>query len=201
MKNGILIWNVILTLVAGYLLISKFSGQSKGGVKGKAVKDSLNAGGQFRMAYFEMDSVAANFDLVKEVKAELAKKENDINSELDRRTKDFQQRYSVLQNKAQAGNMSQAELDAATAEIKKLDDDIKTRRQQLDQEYNQLMASRQNDIKTKIENYLREYNKTKNFSYIISYEQGLFYFKDTAFNITADVIKGLNSFYKPAKAN
>lgn len=199
MKNGILIWNVVLTLVAGYLLISKFSGHSAGGSKGKAIKDSLGAQGPFRMAYFEMDSVAANFELVKEVKAELAKKENDINAELDRRTKDFQQRYSVLQNKAQAGNMSQAELDAASAEIKKIDDDIKARRQQLDQEYNQLMASRQNDIKTKIENYLREYNKTKNFSYIISYEQGLFYFKDTAFNITADVIKGLNSFYKPVK--
>lgn len=196
-----LIWNVLLTLVAGYLLISRFSGSGNNRTGGKPASDTLKTSNQFRMAYFEMDSVAANFELVKEVKTELAKKENDINAEIERRTKDFQQRYSVLQNKANGGNMTQAELEAASAEIKKLDDDIKARRQQLDQEYNQLMASRQNDVKNKIEDFLKEYNKTKNFSYIISYEQGLFYFKDTAYNITADVIKGLNQRYKPVKPN
>ena len=85
--------------------------------------------------------------------------------------------------------------------MKKLDDDIKNRRQQLDQEYNELMVRKQNDIKNKIEGFLKEYNKTKNFSYIISYEQGLFYFKDTAFNITTDVIRGLNQYYKSGKIN
>ncbi|MEI9908824.1 MAG: OmpH family outer membrane protein [Bacteroidota bacterium] len=54
-------------------------------------------------------------------------------------------------------------------------------------------------LKTKIEEFLKEYNKTKNYSYIIVYEQGLFYYKDTAYNITADVIKGLNEMYKSKK--
>lgn len=201
MKNGLIIWNVLLSLVVAYLLFSKFSPTAKSSSKKEITGDSLKGDYQFRMAYFEMDSVAANFDLVKEVKAELAKKENDITSEMDRRTNDFKQRYNILQNKAQSGNMSQAELDAASAEVKKLDDDIKNRRQQLDQEYNELMVRKQNDIKNKIEGFLKEYNKTKNFSYIISYEQGLFYFKDTAFNITTDVIRGLNQYYKSGKIN
>jgi outer membrane protein len=201
MQRNLLIWNAVLTLVAGYLLVKQLqpAGKPKGGKS--PVGDTLTSRGQFKMAYFEMDSVAANFDLVKDVKAELAKKENEMNTEVDKLTRNFQQRYSDLQVKAQGGKMNQAEIETASLELKKMDEDIKARKQQLDQEYNDLMVRRQNDIKIKIEAFLKEYNKTKNYSYIISYEQGLFYFRDTAYNITADVVKGLNNKYKPEKKN
>lgn len=199
MKNGMLIWNVILSLVVAVLLFLHFG--SSGQRSGSKIpdNDSLKGSGQFRMAYFEMDSVASNFDLVKEVKTELAKKEEDINREMDGLARSFQQKYKYYQDQAQAGSLTQAQVDAASAEMKKLDDDMKARKQQLDQEYNDLMVRKQNEIKTKIETFLKEYNKTRNYSYIISYEQGLFYFKDTAYNITADVIKGLNQQHKPLK--
>lgn len=197
MKNGMLIWNVLLSLVAGFLLFKQFGSGGKAAVSsGKKGTDSASNNGQFKMAYFEMDSVAASFELVKEVKTELAKKENAINSEVERLTRTFQQRYGEIQNKANAGTMSQAEVDNATAELKKMDEDLKVRKSQLDQEYNDLMVRRQTEIKNRIEEFLKDYNKTKNYSYIISYEQGLFYFRDSAYNITADVVKGLNQFYK-----
>ncbi|MEI2739541.1 MAG: hypothetical protein V9F01_12260 [Chitinophagaceae bacterium] len=72
MKNGMLIWNVILSLATGFLLIMQF-GSKKGGASGSARYggDSSAVSKQFRIAYFEMDSVAANFDMVKELKTEL----------------------------------------------------------------------------------------------------------------------------------
>ncbi|HUR65055.1 MAG TPA: OmpH family outer membrane protein [Chitinophagaceae bacterium] len=196
MKNGMLIWNVILSLLVGVLLIMQFSSKTKKSKVAISSNDSLVNTGQFRMAYFEMDSVAANFELVKEVKTELAKKEDDINREMENLARNYQQKYKYYQDQAQAGSLTQAQLDAAGVEMKKLDDGMKTRKGQLDQEYNDLMVRRQNDIKTKIETFLKEYNKAKNYSYIISYEQGLFYLKDTAYNITPDVVKGLNQLYK-----
>ena len=198
MKNGLFIWNVVLSLVAGYLLIIHFSSK-KGNTKEDKVSSTDNTPGsnQFRMAYFEMDSVAANFDLVKELRAELAKKEEEINSEIDRLSKNMQQRYNYYQNQAQAGSLSQAQSETASQELKSLDDQIKNRKQQLDTEFNELTMRRQNDIKSKIEEFLKKYNETKKYSYIVSYEQGLFYLKDTAYNITPDVVKGLNELYKP----
>ena len=197
MKNGMMIWNVLLSLVAGFLLFKQLGPSGKGsGLSKKSASDTMGNASGFRMAYFEMDSVAASFDLVKEVKTELAKKENAINAEVEKMTRTFQQRYGELQNKAQAGTMNQGEVDAASLELKKMDDDIKVRKSQLDQEYSDLMVRRQTEIKNKIEDFLKDYNKTRNYSYIISYEQGLFYFRDSAFNITADVVKGLNQFYK-----
>ena len=97
MKNGLLIWNVILTLVAGYLLIAHFSGKKANGSSAKTVGgDSAVAPGNFKMAYFEMDSVEAHFSLVIDVKAELSKKEVAINAEVDRLAKNLQEKYKIL---------------------------------------------------------------------------------------------------------
>ncbi len=200
MKNGLLIWNVVLSLVAGFLLIMHFSSKKNNTSSSKKIMgDSTNAGQQFRMAYFEMDSVAANFDLVKNLRTEMSKKEEAINTEMTNLTKAIQQKYTYYQNLAQAGNLSESQSDVASKEMKVMDDEMKNRKQQLDQEYNNFVMTKQNEIKTKIEDFLREYNKTKSYSYIVSYEQGLFYFRDTAYNITTDVVRGLNQKYQLIK--
>lgn len=199
MKNGLLIWNVILTLVAGYLLISHFGSGKKGNGTGKLAntKDSVTT--NFKLAYFEMDSVANNFELVKDVKAELSRKETAITSEIERRARALQDRYTYFQNKEESGSLSQAERDSAAVELKKMDDDIKMRKQELDQEYFELKTRKENEVKKSIESFIKDYNKDKKFSYIMSYEPGIFFYKDTTMNITADVIKGLNQAFPPAK--
>lgn len=200
MKNGLLIWNVLLTVIAGYLLFNQFSSKKKSdGVVKNTAKDSLSAHLPFRIAYFEMDSIENNFQVVKNVKAEITKKEDEINGVLNSLAKNLQQRYTYFQTKAQSGSMSEAEKEAASQELKSMDDEMKNKKQSLDQEYNEFVTRKMKDVKTSIEDFLKEYNKTRNFSYIIAYEQGLFYYKDSAFNITDDVVKGLNEFYKNKK--
>ncbi len=95
MKNGLIIWNVLLSLVAGFLLITHFSsGKGNKANSGKTGSDTTRSNGQFKIAYFEMDSVAANFDMVKEVKDELSRKEQSIAEEVDRLTKNLQQKFN-----------------------------------------------------------------------------------------------------------
>jgi outer membrane protein len=200
MKNGLLVWNVLLTLIAGYLLIAHFRGSKNVTSTIRSGKtDTTNNSSSFRIAYFEMDSVEANFSVVKEVKAELSRRESTINVELDRMGKNLQQRYNYFQNQAQSGALSQSQSDAASQELKTLDEDMKNRKLVLDQEYSDYVTRSMRDVKTKIEEFLKEYNKTRGYSYIVSYEQGLFYYKDSTYNITSDVIKGLNEMYKAKK--
>lgn len=200
MKNGLLIWNVVLTIVAGYLLVMHFNSKKNVAVPSNAMStDSTGGHKDFRIAYFEMDSVEANFEMVKQVMAELNAKESAMNDEIEKLGKEIQQKYNYYQNKAQAGNLSQAESEAASQEMKSLDDKMRARKQQLDEDYLYLKNKRQNEIKSQIENFLKEYNKAGKYSYIISYEKGLFYYGDSTYNITPDVVKGLNEFYKPGK--
>ena len=197
MKNGLLIWNVLLTIALAVLFVLYFNAKknSVSGAKNTA-SDTTGISKDFRIAYFEMDSVAENFQLVKEVKADLNKREAAINNEMERLGKEFQQKYNYYQKQAEAGGMDQAKSEAASEEMKRLDEKMRNRKQELDRDYNEYTAKKQNEIKTRIEAYMKEYNKAHNFTYIISYEPGLFYYRDTAYNITNNVAKGLNDFYK-----
>lgn len=200
MKNGLLIWNVILTLAAGYLLISHFSGGKSNDPKtGSSVADTLKHNTNFRIAFFEMDSVEANFGMVKQVKSELSAKEQAINDEMDRMGKEIQQRYAYYQNKQASGNLSDEEKETANIEISTMSDKMKSRKSQLDQEYFEMNTKKQNEIKSKIQEFVNEYNKDRKYSFIVSDDPGLFYYLDSAYNITPDVIKGLNNLYKSSK--
>ncbi len=195
MNRSFVIWNVVLSALVGYLLYVSLSAPQAGTVTGRNLPGAA-ANGTFRMAYFEMDSVAANFEMVKELKAEMSKREEAIKSELDRLGKGMQQKLSFYQQQASSGALTQAQSDAASREMQSLDDNLKSRQQALESEYSDYVLRRQNDIKGRIEQFLKAFNKNSTYSYIISYEPGLFYYKDTAHNITRELIDGLNREYK-----
>jgi outer membrane protein len=200
MNKGLLAWNIVLSLLVGFLLFKQFgSGKSRSQTTKTSGSDSSHFNGDFRMAYFEMDTIAANFDLVKELKSELSKREDQMNAEMSNRNRQMQEKYNYYQNLALNGKLSETESEQAKQVLGKMKEEMDNRKQQLDQDYSSYMVTKQNEIKAKIEDFLKEYNKEKNFSYIVSYEQGLFYYKDTAYNITADVVRGLNSKYKSGK--
>jgi outer membrane protein len=46
---------------------------------------------------------------------------------------------------------------------------------------------------------LKEYNQDKKFSYIIANEPGFIFYRDSAFNITNDVVAGLNQIFGKKK--
>jgi len=197
MNRGMLVWNGLLTLVCGFLLYQAWpaKGASAGPLSRKV--DPSQAG--FRMAYFEMDSIAAQFDMVKELKAEMTKREDAINAELENLGKNMQQKLNYYQQQATSGALTQEQSDAASREMRTLDDNLKSRKQTLESDYSDYVLRRQNEIKTKIEQFLKEYNQKSAFTYIVSYEPGLFYYKDSAYNITQDLIEGLNGQYKSQK--
>jgi len=192
MNRSFIIWNVLLTAGLLFLGVSYFSS----GGKARSLKS--NSPGTFSMAYFEMDSIETNFNLVKELKEELSKKEQSMEQEMQKMAGNAQQRYNYYQQQASTGLIYESQSEAAGRELRNLEEQMKNRKQALDAEYGDFVMRRQNEIKSKIEAYLQEYNKSHSYTYIVSYEQGLFYYKDSVNNITADLIKGLNERYKPS---
>lgn len=202
MKNGLLVWNIVLTIAAGYLFFVHFSSKKKKdtAVKGATTDNKLfRVNSPFRIAYFEMDSIENNSQVVKDAKAEITRKEDAINAELNKLARELQQRYEYFRVQKAQGNLNDEQEQAAAQELKSRDENMQNRKKALDQEYNEFVARKMNTIKSSIEDFLKEYNRDKNYSYIIAYEQGLFYYKDSAYNITPDVIRGLNELYRNKK--
>lgn len=198
MKSGLLILNIVLLLSVGVLFYLHFSKNKPVTAARKAVVtsgDTKNC--DFRIAYFELDSITNSFSMVKDIKNELSREEDKMNGEMNQWQKRYNDKLQHYQSQAQ--QMNQVESENANRDMLQLQETIRNKKQELDQRYQNLYMQKMQDVKTKIENFLKEYNKTKGFSYIFAYEPGFIYYRDTIYNITADLVKGLNEQYTKKK--
>jgi outer membrane protein len=202
MKNGLVILNVILLMAVGFLFYLHFNSaktgtNSQNKTEQKDPIDSSARGG-CRIAYFEMDSVAANFEKAKEMQSELEKKEEKMNSEMNRLQNLYQQKYVTFQQ--HGATMSSSQLDAARNELGQLDQTIKDTKASLDQDYKTYYVQTQQEILSMVRKFCSEYNKDKRYAIIISNEPGLVFYKDSTMDITRDLLEGLNKMYGKKKS-
>lgn len=197
MRNALYILNGVLLVAVGVLFYLHFS--EKKSHSGAALvqpgrKQDTSSNG-FRIAYFDLDSVFNAVDMVKQVKDELGKKEEANKMEFDRLQKQYANRYNYYQNR----QLSQVESEAASKELMQLGERIKNKQGELDQDFRDLYVRRQKEVKTKIEDFLKGYNQSRAYAFIFNNIPEMMFYKDSAYDITADVIKGLNQKYPPKK--
>ena len=148
-----------------------------------------------RMAYFNLDSLEAHYQYFKDVLDQVKSKESEMNAELSGMEKNYQKKISEWQKKAPT--MSQTEGQEAQQEYAQMQQNYQIRKQTLQESLLKHNEDLKTDIRKKIEDYLKDYNKSKGYNYIISYDANSFiYLKDTANNITDDLVGGLNAAYK-----
>jgi outer membrane protein len=147
-----------------------------------------------RMAYFNLDSLEAHYLYFKDVLDQVKSKESEMNAELSGMEKNYQKKISEWQKKAPT--MSQTEGQEAQQEYAQMQQNYQIRKQTLQESLLKHNEDLKTDIRKKIEDYLKDYNKSKGYNYIISYDANSFiYLKDTANNITDDLVAGLNAAY------
>jgi outer membrane protein len=149
------------------------------------------------IAYFEMDSVENSLDYVKDAMEKFKVKEQQMNIQLNGLKNNYQRRIEEWNRKGQT--MTQTESEAAQREYNQMNENYQTQKQKLEMELQDLQFKMAQEMNKTIEDYLKKYNKDKGYSYIMTSQPGLIYFKDTAHNITRDLISGLNLEYKSKK--
>ena len=193
MKNFTLGLNIVLAVAVAVLFYLHFS--SKKSVTAPA--NAATVSGGFRIAYFEMDSIQSQFEYFKEVRSTLNSKDQELGRELASMENNFRNKYQDLQKVG--STLSQAEVANRQQELVEMDKNLKSRKQMMDQEMQDESLKKLQDVKKKIEDYLKDYNKDKGYSYIFAGSPDLIYYKDTVYNITGDMLKGLNELYKKKK--
>jgi len=190
MKNFLAGLNIATVLGVAVLFYLHFS--SKGGVNTAGSTKEVPAG-NFKIAYFESDSIQNNFEYFKEIRSSLQAKDQANSKQLNELKNLFASKYQDLQK---SGNMlSQAELANRQQELAQLEKTYQGKEQMMAQEMQDESFKKLQDVKKKIEDYLKEYNKDKGYSYVFSSAPEFMYLKDSAYNITDDLVKGLNKLY------
>ena len=200
MNKGLLGLNIILLVAVGVLFFLHFSSiGSRHPLTSASGSSNSSDATVFRIAYFDMDSIEAKFSLFKLMQTEVSKKEDSMNSILNSARMNLQNKYRKYQE--QQASMTPSDIENAGSELSKLDMEIKNRELSLNQNFQSFYMNKQQEVISQIKKYCLEYNKDKKYSLIIANEPGLIYYKDSAFNITTELLKGLNGLYDKQKKN
>jgi outer membrane protein len=182
----------LLLIAVLFFLFFKHPDQEK---KTAVVSEKQNAAASFKIAYFDMDSLESHYNYFKDAETQAKSKENQMNMELSSLQNKYQKKIADWQQKG--ATMTQAEGQQAQQEYAEMQQTFQARKEALQEELAKNNGQVMTDIKKRIETFLKEYNKQKNYSFIMAYEPNSFiYYKDSVYNITSDVVAGLNATYK-----
>jgi outer membrane protein len=158
-------------------------------------EEQRNTPNAFRIAYFDMDTLEAHYDEFRDAQSQLKTQENAMNMELSSLDRSNQKKVDVWRQKG--NNITQAEAEQAQQEVAVMQQNFKARKDALEQAYYRSTEDFKTSIRKKVEDFLKIYNKQGNYSFIFEYDPGSFiYYRDSVYNITADLVTGLNANYK-----
>jgi len=146
-----------------------------------------------KVAYVDLDSIEEKFSYFKQKQNEFDRKREDADRNLNAAANNLErERYQMAQKGA---SLTQAEAETFQKEYQTKMQDLQHQHDENEQNFAVEKQKIMDDIQSKIKGFLDEYNKTKRYSFIFTSGKGalnLFY-EDTAYNITDEVISGLNA--------
>lgn len=196
MKKLSLILNAVLFVLVAVLFYLHFNAKKNSvaaiGMTTNAAAQNASDSHSLSIAYVNIDSLEAHYAYFQQKKAELDKEQASIQNDLSSRARTLQDEVAALQKKA--ATMTQAQGEAAQKSIMQKQQALQQREQDLRQKFMQEQQNFNLDLHNRLSIFLKKYNENKHYSYILSYSEMAsdILLKDTAYDITADVIKGLN---------
>jgi len=196
MKQFSLVLNIVLVLAVAVLFYLHFSGGNKMSVKANTVTGNFqkdSSGNKVPVvAYVELDSLNSNVTFIKVRKKELEAEQKAIASEYEASYRALTAERDEFLKKGNA--ITQPEAEAFQSKLQQKQQEIESNQKAKAQRLAEKGAKIMEDMQVKVRAFMKEYNKSKNYSYILATGTGLDYlfYKDSTLNVTADVIKGLN---------
>lgn len=158
------------------------------------------ASGDLKIAYVEVDTLLSKYNFCVDLNEAMMKKEENIRmtlnqkaAALDKDQKDFQKKYE--NNAFISPDRAQQEYNR----LMKMQQDLQVLQNKLTNELAAENAKNSLQLRDSINVFIKEYNKTRGYSLILSNTgfDNLLY-ADSTFNITKEIIDGLNARYTSA---
>ncbi|HSN62296.1 MAG TPA: OmpH family outer membrane protein [Ferruginibacter sp.] len=200
MKHLSTILNVVLLLAVAFLYFHAF-GNKKSSSTTKTLTSSSDAKTPLvaPIAYVELDSLNEKILYIKEKRKELEAEQRSIESEWESGYRGLENQKNNFLKKGDAITQQMAE--EFQGQLIQQQQRIDQKKQGLTQKLSEKSYKFMDDIQKKLKDFLIDYNKEKNYLYILTTGTGLDYmvYKDTTLNITDEVVRGMNEKLKKVK--
>ena len=189
----------IVTLTAFAFIACNNQPKQNDTVASKNETTTTPASDNQKVAYVEIDSIMSQYTYWKDVTKIIKAKEANIQRTFAGKQKAIQAAAANFQQNVQANKYTQVQAQQIQASIQKQAQDADALQQRLGAEYQNEVAKYNKALSDSVHNYLKEYNKDKKFAIILAKSGDNILYADPAYNITDDVIKGMNQAYKGMK--
>lgn len=162
----------------------------------KANASAKAAAGDMKIAYVEVDSIMSQYKFCKEYSLILQKKGQNIQNTLAQKQQALQAAAAKFQQKVQQNAYTREQAEGVNASLQKQNNDLQILNQRLSAEFQNETDQFNKALRDSIQHYLASYNKDKKYSIIFSKQGDNLLYADKAYDITNEIIAGLNKAYK-----
>lgn len=152
-----------------------------------------------RIAYIELDSLTAQYEFAKTTSADLEKKGTNARNTIAQKSKQLENNVNNFQSKLQNnGFTSREQAENAQAALQREQNNLVALQQRLENELAQEQSKFLQALQDSLDSFLTIYNQDKKYDMIVNKAAVLF--ADPKYDITQDVINGMNKRYKKESA-
>lgn len=152
-----------------------------------------------KMAFVEVDSIMSQYNFCKEYSKTLEQKGNNIQKTLASKQQALQAAAANFQQKVQQNAYTREQAEAIQAGLQKQNNDLQVLNQRLTQEFQAETAKFNQALHDSLQHFLAVYNKDRKYGMIFAKQGDNVLYADKAYDITAEVVAGLNKAYKSKK--
>lgn len=150
-----------------------------------------------KIAYVELDTLMNQYQLYKDYSEVLTRKGNNIQNTLAKKQRALESHAAAVQKKYESnGFTTRDELERAQAGIQREQQELAQLADRLNNEFNEEQARINTEARDSIQSFLKRYNKTKKYDYVMVKAGDNLLIANPKYDITLDIVKGLNKRYK-----
>ncbi|MBQ7514484.1 MAG: OmpH family outer membrane protein [Prevotella sp.] len=156
-----------------------------------------NSNGGVKIAYVEVDSLMTQYEFCKEFSLILQKKSTNARNTLNSKGQALQSAMNNFQQKLNNnGFTSREQAESQQAAIQRQQQSLQELQVRLENELAQETQKYNEGLRDSLQHFLDAYNKDKKFDLILTKQGDNILYAAKRFDITNDVINGLNKHYK-----
>lgn len=188
--------NIVLAAGIAIVLFLQIKGTGKSSETPASIKTEEKV---VKLGYVDLDSVQEKYLLYKEQMELFEKKKEAADRDLNNAFQKIDNERIAFAKRGES--ITQAEYENFQRSYQAKMQNLEEQKRSLESNIASEGMKTMENLKKTIDEYLVKYNKEKKYSYIFSYSSGLnvLFYKDSANNITDEIVAGLNAEYNKTK--
>lgn len=186
---------LVAILVALSIVATSCNGSSNDKKAAESATGAQTAKG-VTIAFVDLDSLMAHYQYYLDCSQLLEKKSASINATLNNKGIALQKEMAEFQDKIQKKSITEEQAVKIQTSLQNKQAQIQTLQQNLTEEFQKEQAKYNEALHDSVDNFLKSYNKTAGYTFILARSNDNILLVDPKCDITKDVIAGLNKRYK-----